>query len=251
MTGSSHPDADNRPPDEGLTPAHVAIIMDGNGRWAQARGLPRTAGHRQGVEAVRRTMEAARDLGITHLTLFGFSTENWQRPPQEVADLMGLIRFYLRSHIADLHKNEVRFRVIGDRARLDPDIVALIEQAERLTADHQRNVLTIAIGYGARQDIVQAARLLARKAVEEGLDPADIDIGDLGAALSTHFLPPVDLLIRTSGEKRLSNFLLFEAAYAELVFIDTRWPDFDAEHLARALGEYGRRERRYGAVAGG
>jgi undecaprenyl diphosphate synthase len=231
-------------------PRHVAIIMDGNGRWAMARGLPRTMGHRRGVEAVRRTCEAARDLGIRCLTLFSFSSENWRRPPDEISDLMQLLRFYLRSEIAELHRNNTRLRVIGDRSRLSEDIVQLVEHAEDVTRANTRMDLVIALSYGGRAEIVTAARRLAEEAAAGRLDPATVDDARFRAALYTADLPDPDLLIRTSGEKRISNFLLWQIAYAELVFVDTLWPDFGRRDLEDAITEYHRRERRYGASVG-
>ncbi|MGF1641852.1 MAG: isoprenyl transferase [Rhodospirillales bacterium] len=229
-------------------PAHVAIIMDGNGRWARARGLPRTAGHRQGAEAVRTAAETAMRLGIRYLTLFGFSSENWKRPSAEISDLMGLLRYYLRNELDYLDSHGVRLRVIGDRDRLARDIVELIEDAERRTSGHAALTLIVALSYGGRAEIADAARRLAEKAAAGLLDPADIDETLLSASLYTADIPDPDLLIRTSGEKRISNFLLWQLAYAELVFVDTPWPDFSAEDFTSALREYGRRERRYGAA---
>lgn len=231
-------------------PAHIAIIMDGNRRWASARGLPRAAGHRKGVEAVRRAVEAARELGVRYLTLYSFSSENWNRPEDEISDLMQLLRFYLRGEIASLHKNGVRLRVIGDRARIAPDIVALIENAESLTAANTGQTLTIALSYGGRQEIVDTARRLAREARAGRLEPNAIDETLFGDALFTAGIPDPDLCIRTSGEKRISNFLLWQLAYAELVFLDTLWPDFTKRDLEDAIQEYHRRERRYGASVG-
>ena len=232
-------------------PVHVAIIMDGNGRWAKARGLPRTAGHKKGVEAVRRTVEAARELGIGYLTIFSFSSENWRRPEEEVSDLMGLLRFYLRSEIAELHKAGVRLKVIGERSRLSDDIVRLIENAEALTADNTTMTLVVALSYGARQEIVLAARRLAEEARAGRLDPESIDEGALSARLFTVDIPDPDLIIRTSGEQRLSNFLLWQSAYAEFVFTDTLWPDFTKRDLEAAIEEFHRRERRFGATTAG
>ena len=239
-----------QPCDAPAVPAHVAIIMDGNGRWAKARGLPRTAGHKRGVEAVRTALEAAGDLGIRYLTLFGFSSENWKRPPPEVRDLMGLLRLYLRSEIAELHKNHIRLKVIGERTRLDPDIVALIQDGEKLTAGNERLTLTVALSYGGRQEIACAARRLAEEAVAGRLDPATIDERSVAARLFTADMPDPDLIIRTSGEMRISNFLLWQCAYAELVFIDTLWPDFSKQTLTDAVRDYQRRERRYGQAVG-
>lgn len=231
-------------------PAHVAVIMDGNGRWAKARGLPRTAGHKKGVDAVRRTVEAAGDLGIGYLTIFSFSSENWRRPEEEVSDLMQLLRFYLRSEIADLHRNGVRLRVIGDRSRLSEDINRLIENAESLTRDNRRLTLVVALSYGARQEIALAARRLAEEVRAGTLDPKDIDEDSVSSRLFTADIPDPDLIVRTSGEKRISNFLLWQAAYAELVFLDTLWPDFTKRDLEAAIEEFHRRERRFGATAG-
>ncbi|NNG04446.1 MAG: isoprenyl transferase [Inquilinus sp.] len=232
-------------------PAHVAIIMDGNGRWARARGMPRSLGHHRGAEAVRRVVEAAPDLGVTHLTLFGFSSENWARPQEEVGELMSLLRKYLRSEIAELHANGVRLRVIGERRKLAADIVELIENAEALTADNTGLQLTIALSYGARQELAAAARRLADDVRNGLLAPEDVDEAAVASRLFTCDLPDPDLIIRSSGEKRISNFLLWQAAYAELVFVETLWPDFTREHLATAISEYRRRERRFGVFAGG
>lgn len=231
-------------------PVHVAIIMDGNGRWATSRGLPRTAGHRQGAEAVRRTVRGAAELGIRYLTLFGFSSENWKRPITEVTDLMGLLRLYLRNEIAELSRNGVRLRVIGERGALARDIVDLIEHAERVTAGNTRIDLNIALNYGSRDEIVRAARALAAQAARGELAPEAIDEGMFAAALMTAGIPDPDLLIRTSGEQRLSNFLLWQSAYAELMFVDVLWPDFGKTHLEAAVAEFAKRERRYGALAG-
>ena len=232
-------------------PVHVAIIMDGNGRWAKARGLPRTAGHKKGVEAVRRTVEAARELGIGYLTIFSFSSENWRRPEEEVSDLMGLLRFYLRSEIAELHKAGIRLRVIGERARLSADIIRLIENAEELTAGNRTMTLVVALSYGARQEIVLTARRLAEEVKAGRLDPEDIDEAAFTGRLFTADIPDPDLMIRTSGEKRLSNFLLWQSAYAEFVFTDTLWPDFTKRDLEAAIEEFHRRERRFGATTAG
>jgi len=222
--------------------------MDGNGRWARGRGLPRAEGHRRGAEAVRRTVRGAAELGIRYLTLYGFSSENWKRPIAEVDDLMGLLRLYLRSEIADLHKNNVQIRVIGDRARLAPDIVALIEQAEQQIRDNTRLTLTVALSYGGRDEITRAARRLAEEVAAGRLAPADIDEETFAARLATTGIPDPDVIIRTSGEQRISNFLLWQSAYSELVFVDTLWPDFDRSALERAIEEFHLRERRYGAA---
>ncbi|MBI3451956.1 MAG: isoprenyl transferase [Rhodospirillales bacterium] len=231
-------------------PVHVAIIMDGNGRWAKARGLPRVAGHRRGTEAVRRAVAGAKELGIRYLTLFGFSSENWKRPATEVSDLMGLLRLYLRGEIADLHRNGVRLRIIGDRGRLSSDIVTLIDNAEETTKANNELTLVVALSYGGRADIVSAARRLAQAAAEGRIAATDIDEETFARHLYTDGIPDPDLVIRTSGEKRLSNFLLWQSAYAELVFVDTQWPDFSKRDLEDAIREFQRRERRYGAASG-
>jgi undecaprenyl diphosphate synthase len=231
-------------------PAHVAIIMDGNGRWAKARGLPRIAGHRHGAEAVRRTVTAAGEFGIAYLTLFGFSSENWKRPVGEVDDLMGLLRHYLRREIAELHKNGVGLKVIGDRARLPDDIVTLISNAEALTAGNHGLKLTIALSYGGRAEIVRAARRLVEQVQAGALSPEAIDEDLFARHLLTADMPDPDLVIRTSGEQRISNFLLWQTAYAEFVFTATMWPDFGKGDLEKALSDYHGRERRYGASLG-
>ncbi|MDX1711688.1 MAG: isoprenyl transferase [Rhodovibrionaceae bacterium] len=233
-------------------PRHVAIIMDGNGRWAKARGLPRAAGHRNGAEAVRRAVKSAIRHEVEFLTLFGFSSENWRRPETEIHDLMGLLRRYLQSEIAELHENGVRVQVIGDRSRLPQDIVQLIDQAESRTRTNIRLTLTVALSYGGRLEIVEAARSLARRVAAGDLQPEDIDEELFESRLSTTGIPDPDMVIRTSGEKRISNFLLWQSAYAEFIFLDTLWPDFSAEDFAAAIAEFNRRERRYGtAVSSG
>jgi undecaprenyl diphosphate synthase len=229
-------------------PVHVAIIMDGNGRWAKARGLPRIAGHKRGAEAVRRSVNGAVELGIEYLTLYGFSSENWKRPAAEVDDLMGLLRLYLINEIEELHRNGVRLRVIGQRNRLGPDIVNLIEGAERHTAANRRLNLTVALSYGGRAEIAAAARQIAEDVRSANLDPASVDEELFARHLLTRDIPDPDLLIRTSGEKRISNFLLWQCAYAELVFLDRLWPDFTRDDLEFAIREYHGRDRRYGAA---
>lgn len=231
-------------------PTHIAVIMDGNGRWARARGLPRTAGHAKGAEAVKRTLDAAEEIGVKYLTLFGFSSENWNRPSDEVGDLMGLLRRYLQSETADLHQRGMRIRVIGDRARFSDDIVSLIEGAEEMTAGNTGLNLTAALSYGGRQDIAAATRALAQQAADGELDPATIDEGMVSRHLWTRDLPDPDLLIRTSNEQRISNFLLWQCAYTEMVFVDALWPEFGRSHLEQCIDEFNRRERRFGAVAG-
>ncbi len=230
-------------------PVHVAIIMDGNGRWAKARGLPRAEGHRRGVEATRRAVRGAIDLGIANLTLYGFSSENWKRPVREIDDLMHLLRFYLRKEAAELRRNGVRVRIIGDRVRLAPDIVRLIEDVEDESVDNVRLNLVVAFSYGSRGEITETARVLARMAVEGGLAPDDIDEQLFANHLATAGTPDPDIIIRTSGEQRLSNFLLWQSAYAELIFTNTLWPDFTKDDLAEAIEEFHRRERRYGAAS--
>jgi undecaprenyl diphosphate synthase len=233
----------------GGVPRHVAIIMDGNGRWAAERGLPRSEGHRRGVESVRRTVTAARDLGIGHLTLFSFSSENWSRPPDEVSFLFGLLRFFIRRDLAELHRKGVRVSVIGERERLPADIVVLIEEAERLTAANRGLRMIVAFNYGARNELARAVRRIAEETRAGNLDPALIGEATISASLDTADIPDPDLLIRTGGEMRLSNFLLWQAAYAELVFLPTYWPDFSDESLRAAVAQYATRQRRYGGVA--
>ncbi len=230
---------------DGSSPRHVAVIMDGNGRWAQKRGLPRIAGHKQGIESARVVVRACGELEIGYLTLFGFSTENWKRPDSEVSDLMGFLRFYLKSETPELNKNNVRLRVIGFRHRLSSDIVAMIEKAEKETAANTGLQLTIALDYGAQQEIVEAVRQI----VQSGVDADSIDDATIRAHLMTADIPDPDLIIRTSGEHRISNFLLWQAAYAELYFTDTYWPDFGRAELEAALADYTRRDRRLGGIA--
>jgi undecaprenyl diphosphate synthase len=224
--------------------------MDGNGRWAASRRLPKIAGHREGARAVRRTIEAAINSGVAWLTIYAFSSENWRRPTGEVLDLTGLLRHYLKSEIAELKANGVRLRVIGDRARFDPDIQRDLAAAERDTSANTRLNLTVALSYGARAEIAAAARAIAEAAQAGRLDPALIDEAAFAGYLATAGMPDPDLVVRTSGEQRMSNFLLWQAAYAELVFLDVLWPDFGPEHFAAALAAYGRRERRFGARPG-
>jgi undecaprenyl diphosphate synthase len=231
-------------------PRHIAIIMDGNGRWAKARGLPRIAGHRRGAEAARRAVVAAAELGIPYLTLFGFSSENWKRPSAEIQDLMGLLRHYLRGEIAELHRNGVRLKVIGEIDRLAPDIISLIGHAEAVTRDNSRITLTMALSYGGRAEIVAAVRTIAEQVATGDLTLGAVDEDCLARHLFTVGLPDPDLLIRTSGEQRISNFLLWQCAYSELVFTKTLWPDFSKHDLEQAIDEYRGRERRYGASIG-
>lgn len=233
-----------------LNKLHVAVIMDGNGRWAGSRGLPRTLGHKAGIEAVRRTVKACRDLPISHLTLYSFSAENWRRPPTEIHELMQLLRFYLRSELDALHKEGVRVKVIGERQMLPADIVTMIERAEDLTQGNAALTLTLALSYGGRQEITAAARGVAKAVRDGALRLEDIDERVMQSFLFTGDMPDPDLVIRTSGEQRISNFLLWQSAYAEYLFLDVLWPDFSAEHLADAIAEFRRRERRYGATSG-
>ena len=233
-----------------LTPApvHVAIIMDGNGRWATARGLPRSAGHRAGVEALRATVRNAGELGVRWLTVYAFSSENWSRPQSEVTDLMGLLKLFIRRDLAELHKNDVRVRVVGARQNLQPDIRKLLEEAENLTRANQKLNPVIAFNYGGRDEILRAAQRLAADAVAGKIDASKIDTVDFGSLLDTADIPDPDLLIRTGGDMRLSNFLLWQAAYAEFVFLNCLWPDFSRSHLAEAIEIFSARERRFGGV---
>jgi undecaprenyl diphosphate synthase len=232
---------------EGI-PRHIAIIMDGNGRWATRRSLPRIAGHRAGLEAVRRVVRAADARGVRFLTLFSFSTENWTRPPEEVSDLMGLLKFFIRSDLAALHRQNVRVRVIGVREGLSRDISGLLDEAETLTADNSGLTLVIAFNYGARAEIARAAKALAEAVAAGQLAPQDINEAHLGAALPSADIPDPDLVIRTSGEQRISNFLLWQSAYAEFYFTPVLWPDFDETALDLALSEFAGRHRRFGGV---
>jgi|SRR5690242_8054236 undecaprenyl diphosphate synthase len=230
-------------------PRHVAIIMDGNGRWAAERGLPRAEGHRRGVEALRRTVRAAGDLGIEYLTIFSFSSENWSRPQTEVRELMGLLRRFVRNDLADLHKSNVRVRVIGEREDLDPDIGRLLQEAEDLTRHNTGLVLVVAFNYGARQEIARAARRAAAEVAAGRLKVEAITAERLASCLDAPDVPDPDLIVRTSGEQRLSNFLMWQAAYSELVFLPIYWPDFDRRALEDAILEFHRRERRFGGLA--
>jgi undecaprenyl diphosphate synthase len=230
-------------------PQHIAIIMDGNGRWAKARGLPRTAGHHQGIEACKRTVRAAGELNIKYITLFGFSSENWSRPAEEINELMRLLRMFLRSETADLHRNNIRLQVIGSRKELSPDIVELIENAESLTKDNTALFLTIALNYGARNEILEAAAIYAQQMAKRGILPSYESAEEFfPQGLMTHGLPDPDILIRTSGEQRISNFLLWQCAYTEFVFTQTLWPDFGKTDLESAIKDFQKRERRFGAV---
>ena len=236
-------------PDSGFEPPrHVAIIMDGNGRWAAERGLPRSEGHRRGVEALRRAVRAVGEMGIKILTIYSFSSENWSRPVTEIRDLMGLLRRFIRNDLAELHQSNVRVRVIGEREDLEPEIRRLLEEAEELTRNNDGMLLVVAFNYGGRQEIARAARRVADEVAAGKLSPRDITADVIGRHLDAPDLPDPDLMIRTSGEQRLSNFLLWQSAYSELVFVPTYWPDFDRTTLANAIAEYRRRERRFGGL---
>ena len=229
-------------------PRHIAIIMDGNGRWAKAQGLPRTAGHKRGADAVRSVVKGCGELGVDFLTLYAFSSENWSRPEQEIGDLMGLLRLYLRKELRDLHSNGVRVRVIGDRSRLDADIVTLIAEAEDKTLANDRMTLVIAISYGGHEEIVHAVQALAVEVKSGKIEPKQINAEAIESRLYTDGIPAPDLIIRTSGEQRLSNFLLWQAAYSEFLFVDTLWPNFGREELCAAIADYHQRDRRFGKV---
>ena len=222
--------------------------MDGNGRWAAARGLPRAEGHRRGVEALRRTIRAAGEIGIKIVTIFSFSAENWSRPESEVGELMGLLRRFIRNDLAELHKSNVRVRIIGERKGLDPDIGRLLTEAEELTKNNDGLVLVVAFNYGARQEIVRATQRIADEIAQGRMNSGDIDMDSIARFLDAPDIPDPDLIIRTSGEQRLSNFLLWQSAYSELVFVPTYWPDFDRAALEAAIREYRQRERRFGGL---
>jgi len=234
--------------DGGAVPRHVAIIMDGNGRWAKKRFLPRVAGHKAGIDAVRRVTRAARAMGIDALTLYAFSSENWRRPEDEISDLMTLMRVFIRSDLDELVRENVRLRVIGDYRRFSSDLVVMVDEAIARTAANTGPILAVALNYGSQAELANVARRLAERAMQGDLDPATIDTALIESQLDTYDLPPLDLLIRTSGEVRLSNFLLWQAAYAELLFTETLWPDFDGDALADAVAIFGQRQRRFGGL---
>ena len=246
MATQAKPDLTSGAPDHGAR--HVAIIMDGNGRWAKKRFLPRIAGHRAGVEAVRRAARAARELGLECLTLYAFSSENWKRPASEVADLMALLRHFIQSDLDEFHANGVRLRIIGNYRALDPSLVEMIDNAMARTAGNSGPIIAIALNYGAQDELVRMAQTLARRVAAGEIAAEEIGLDDVDAALYTADLPPLDLMIRTSGEQRLSNFMLWQAAYAELYFTDMLWPDFDARALAAALDAFRLRDRRFGGL---
>lgn len=243
METASHKIDQTLPP-----PVHVAIIMDGNGRWAMARGLPRSSGHKRGAESVRKSVKGAILNGVSYLTLFGFSSENWKRPPDEIRDLMGLLRLYLKSEIKDLHKEGVRLLIIGDRVNLDKDIIEIIQSSEEMTKNNTRLTLIIALSYGGRAEILHAAKQIGKDIVQGDLQISDIDEDTLSERLFTKDIPDPDLLIRTSGEQRLSNFLLWQCAYTEFIFVDTLWPDFAEADFESAIKVFQNRERRYGTA---
>ena len=230
-------------------PSHVAIIMDGNGRWAQARGLARSRGHRKGVEAVRAAVRAAGELNIKTLTLFSFSSENWSRPADEVSDLMSLLKIFIRRDLADLHRENVRVSIIGSRDNIPADILPLLDEAENLTRNNTATRLVIAFNYGARDEMTRAMRKLAARVATGEIEPDEIDVNTISNSLDTAEWSDPELIIRTSGEQRLSNFLLWQAAYSEFIFLDCLWPDFNKSHFEQALNEYRSRDRRFGGVA--
>ena len=236
------------PPATNYIPRHIAIIMDGNGRWATARGQPRASGHRQGVEALRRTVRAAGEIGIEYLTLYSFSSENWSRPAAEVRFLLELLKRFIRTDVAELHRANVRIIVIGERDGLEPGLLSLIDEAESLTRENTALKLVIAFNYGSRQEITRAARAIAIKVAEGKIDPADINQAVIGNHLDTAAMPDPDLLIRSGGEQRLSNYLLWQCAYTEFVFVPEYWPDFSREILERCIAEFQMRDRRYGGL---
>ena len=251
MAAETHRSVALTPRDEQLerVPQHVAIIMDGNGRWAVRHGLPRIEGHRRGVEAVRRAVRSAAEVGVRYLTIYSFSAENWRRPAQEVADLMGLLKRFIRNDLAELHSHNIRVRIIGERVGLTPDIIGLLNEAEELTRANTGLNLVVAFNYGGRQEIVRAVRAIARQVKEGRLDPDDIAMETIAAALDTQGIPDPDLVIRTSGEQRISNFLPWQTAYSEFVFLPDFWPDFDDAALRAAIGQYVSRERRFGGLS--
>jgi undecaprenyl diphosphate synthase len=229
-------------------PRHVAIIMDGNGRWASARGLPRSAGHKAGIDSVRRAVRAATDLNIEYLTIYSFSTENWTRPKTEVMFLLQLLRRFISQDVAELHSAGIKIQIIGDRSNLDAKLVRMLEDAERLTAANEKLKLIVAFNYGSRQELARAAQKIALEVQSGSLDPLSITTDNVTRYLDTAGMPDPDLLIRTGGEERLSNFLLWQCAYAEFVFVPEFWPEFNAEIFQRAVGEYNARERRFGGL---
>jgi undecaprenyl diphosphate synthase len=229
-------------------PRHVAIIMDGNGRWAAARGLPRSAGHKVGVEALRRAVKAASDFGIEYLTIYSFSSENWSRPASEVSFLFDLLRRFIRQDVVELHSAGVKIKVVGDRENLEPGMVSMLDDAERLTKENSKLTLVVAFNYGSKQEISRAVTAIAHKIEAGEICIADISPELIATNLDTHGIPDPDVLIRTGGEQRISNFLLWQCAYTEFVFVDEFWPDFTSEIFARALDEFRGRDRRFGGI---
>jgi undecaprenyl diphosphate synthase len=229
-------------------PRHVAIIMDGNGRWASARGLPRSAGHKVGVDALRRALRAAADFGIEYLTIYSFSSENWSRPVAEVSFLMELLRRFIRQDVAELHRSGVQIKIVGERENLEASMVSLLDDAERLTKDNTKLKLIVAFNYGSRQEITRAVSIIAEKIVAGEVVPSDISTQMISQHLYSGNIPDPDVLIRTGGEQRISNFLLWQCAYTEFVFVDEYWPDFTKDIFARALDEFRSRDRRFGGV---
>ena len=242
----THPESPN--PNPQALPTHVAIIMDGNGRWAKARHLPRTAGHKKGADSLRRAMDACREAGVKYLTVYAFSSENWKRPKEEIHDLMQLLKHYLDKELPELKKHSIRLRFIGDFSKLDAEMQERIQHAMQETAANASFTLTVALSYGSRQELVRAMQSLAAQVQAGALAPHAISEDTLAAALDTATIPDPDLLIRTGGEQRISNFLLWQSAYTEFYFTDTLWPDFDASHFADALKDFAQRERRYGTA---
>jgi len=230
-------------------PTHIAVIMDGNGRWAQSRGLPRSTGHKKGADSLRSTMNACRDVGVRYLTIYAFSAENWKRPTDEISDLMSLLKHYLQNELDTLHQNGVRMRFIGDLSRLSADIREQAQEAMEMTKRNTAFNLTVALSYGARQEIARAMKKLAAQVKDGTLAVEDINEERIEAALDTAGLPEPDLLIRTGGEHRLSNFLLWQSAYTEFYFTPVLWPDFDKQHFTQAMQDYSQRERRYGTTS--
>lgn len=248
MTLPEHLTHDQRPMTHDLLPRHIAIIMDGNGRWAKSRGLPRTAGHKKGADSLRNVLNACRDAGVKYLTIYAFSSENWKRPTDEISDLMQLLRHYLERELQTMHENGVRMRFIGDLSQLDTDIRSSIKDAVEMTQRNHAFNLTVALSYGSRQELARAVRRIAADVESGKLKPGEVSEEHITQALDTADLPEPDLLIRTGGEHRLSNFLLWQSAYTELYFTPVLWPDFDKVHFMEALQDYARRERRYGTA---
>ncbi len=248
MSGHQNNSSDSSP-SKMVIPNHVAVIMDGNGRWASARGLPRFEGHRRGVESVRKTVKASIELGVKYLTIFSFSAENWSRPAAEIMELMGLLKRFIRNDLASLHKQNVRVKIIGERDNLSKDLCALLQEAETVTALNTGLTLVVAFNYGGRQEILRAAQAMAKAIETQQLQAANVTMDIFASFLDTGGIPEPDLLIRTSGEQRISNFLLWQCAYSEFVFLPVLWPDFDKSHLEQAIADFNNRERRFGGLS--